>query len=82
MSSVKLGPLFHSVSADLFIFAVIMVSLVLNRCMLLAQVSEDEHLRCRARAMECVGLVAKAVGKEDMQPFMPNFMQAAFQVET
>ena len=30
--------------------------------------------------MECIGLVAKAVGKEDMQPFMPDFMHAAFQV--
>ena len=44
------------------------------------QVCEDEHLQCRARAMECVGLVAKAVGKEDMQPFIPNLMKAAFQV--
>lgn len=44
------------------------------------QASQDELLQCRARAMECVGLVAKAVGKEDMQPFMPDFLKAAFEV--
>ncbi|KAK9818938.1 hypothetical protein WJX74_003705 [Apatococcus lobatus] len=43
------------------------------------QACQDEKLQCRARAMECVGLIAKAVGKEDMQPFMPDFMKAAFQ---
>lgn len=42
--------------------------------------TNDEDLRARARATELVGIVSMAVGKMQMEPILPPFIEAAIAV--
>ncbi|KAK9824669.1 hypothetical protein WJX72_012191 [[Myrmecia] bisecta] len=43
------------------------------------QATDDSQLKSRARATECLGLIVGTIGKEDMLPLLPEFVEAAFQ---
>lgn len=44
------------------------------------QATADEMLAARARATECLGLVASALGRDAIAPSVPPYMEAALKV--
>lgn len=50
---------------------------VLEMMKVMMALDRDEHLSLRARAMECVGVVALAIGPEAFAPLAQTFMQLA-----